>query len=127
MKLTENQLEVLLASVLSVNGFPLDRIWQAMPGLRAEGLTDPARIAEASLEEIIQRLDRGGHNRGGLAGMMAERVQSLMQHVHAGHLDELPANVGSGAHEEFVHAFCAVRGVGPRVADLAWQLLRGTE
>jgi len=123
MPLPDKQIEAIVASVLAVNQYPLEKVWDQLPALREAGLTDPARVAAADIGDIVVRLAEAGHYRGGLAGMMAERLQSAMRAVAEGRLDELPSAVARKDREAAIALLCTVKGIGPRVAGTAWQLL----
>ena len=57
------------------------------------------------------------------AGMMAERVQSLMQAIDSGKLDGLPGLLARGDRRTALDLLRTVKGVGPKVAENALMLL----
>lgn len=69
-------------------------------------------------------LSRAGYNRGLLTGMLAERLQALMVAVASGSLDGLEDAVASGNKSEARALLLRVKGIGERVAEVAWQLLK---
>lgn len=124
MKLGTDHVEALVAAVLAVNNYRVERIWTQMPGLRAGRLTDPEWVAKADLGEVVANLTASGHDRGMLAGMMAERLQTLMQAIVAGSLDGLPAALTREDRDGAVKILCSVKGIGPKVADTALMLMK---
>lgn len=89
MSLTTSQVEALVAAILSVNGYQVEKVWGQLPGLRSGRLTDPKWVAAADFGDVIACLTASGHERGMLAGMMAERLQNLMKAVVEGNLHGL--------------------------------------
>ncbi len=124
MKLTPDHIEALVVAVLAVNRYPLEKVWGQLSGLRAKRLTDPEWVAGADLGDVVVNLAASGHDRGMLTGMMAERLQVLMQAVFAGTLDTLPGLLAKGDTEAVVKLLCTVKGIGPRVAANALMLLK---
>ena len=124
MKLTPDHSEALVVAVLAVNRYPLEKVWGQLSGLRAKRLTDPEWVAGADLGDVVVNLAASGHDRGMLTGMMAERLQVLMQAVFAGTLDTLPGLLAKGDTEAVVKLLCTVKGIGPRVAANALMLLK---
>lgn len=123
MALSPEQIEVLVASLLAVNQYPLERVWDQMPALREAGLTNAKHVANADIRDVVVNLTEAGHDRGMLAGMMAERLQNLMRAIEGGVLDAVPPAVARRDREAAVVALCRVKGIGPRVAETAWQQL----
>jgi len=50
MALPANHVESLVTSVLAVNGYPLEKVWNQLPGLRAQRLT-PRRQVQACSDD----------------------------------------------------------------------------
>jgi 3-methyladenine DNA glycosylase/8-oxoguanine DNA glycosylase len=124
MKLTTDQVEALVAAVLAVNNYRLEKVWAQLPGLRAGKLTDPQWVASADLGEVVVHLTASGHDRGMLAGLIADRLQTMMQAVVAGKLDALPAALKQGDQDAATKILCTVRGIGPKVAANAVMLMK---
>ncbi len=124
MKLTTDHIEALVAAVLAVNNYRLEKVWAQLPGLQAAGLTDPEWVAAADLGEVVVRLTASGHDRGMLAGLIADRLQTMMQAVVAGTLDPLPDALKRGDRDAAVGILCTAKGIGPKVADNALMLMK---
>ena len=123
MNLTKEHVEALVAAILAVNGYPVEKVWGQLPGLRSGRLTDPKWVASADLGDVVAHLTASGHERGMLAGMMAERLQYLMKAIVAGNLDGLPAALQKADRDVAVKVLCTVKGIGPKVADTALMLM----
>ncbi len=124
MKLATRTIESLVASVLSVNSYPLEKSWSLLPALGKSSLTDPDFVAGADPGDVTVRLGQSGYNRGMLTGMMAERLRSLMVAVNAGTLDGLEGLVAGDKKEKALSLLRTVNGIGTAVAHNAWLLLR---
>lgn len=118
------QIEVLVVALLSVSSYSPDRAAQLLPALRRERLCDVEWVAASEIGPIVVALTRSGYHRGGVNGIIAPRMKSLMQAVLAGDLDELSRYVASGNENAVASMLRAISGVGPHVARTAWALLR---
>ncbi len=123
MAVSPAQVECLLAALLAVNNFPLEKTWALLPRLRAAGLTDPARVAAMDMPATIEVLTRAGYDRKNLTWLFAERVKALMDAVHAGKLEGLDAAISAKDNVKASALLSEVRGVGPTVIKNAWALL----
>lgn len=123
MALPANHVESLVTSVLAVNGYPLEKVWNQLPGLRAQRITDAVWVATADLGDVVAHLTASGHERGMLAGMMAERLQSLMVAIASSRLDGLPGMIERRDRLAAAELLRTVKGIGPKVADNALMLL----
>lgn len=122
--LTPPEIEALLVALLAVNNRTLEQTWSLLPNLRAERLTEPEFVHAAHTEEVIRRLAAAGYDRGALTWLFAERVQSLMAAIGSGALDELAQLVARNDRAGVTALLRKVHGIGPRVADNAWILLK---
>jgi 3-methyladenine DNA glycosylase/8-oxoguanine DNA glycosylase len=123
MNLSPAQLEAIVMALLAVNAWPIDKVLAALPALRTAGLLDPAQVAAADIGPLTVKLAAAGYDRGLLTELFALRLQNLMRAVRDGALDAVAAAHRSGDREAAVAALCTVKGIGPRVADTAWQLI----
>jgi hypothetical protein len=123
-KLPAQVVESLLAALLAVNRYPLEKAWKLLPHLREEGLTSPVSVAAEDLGQLTVRLARAGYDRGLVTGILAQRVQHLMVAITAGRLDELPAAVQRNDAKATQRMLCEISGIGPQVAHSAWLLLK---
>ena len=123
MALAHSQLAPIVAAVLAVNNFKLDRAWALMPAFESAGLLDPEQVADRDLSDLTPQVFAAGFQRGLLTEMMAGRVRDVMRAAQAGKLDGLSACVASGDREGAVALLCTVKGIGPKVAGDAWMLM----
>jgi len=121
----QEHVEDLVVALLAVNQYPIEKAWALLPALRSEGLNAPA-TTPADLGEATVMLANAGYNRGLLTSMFAERIQNLMWAVRDGRLDGFDELVTAGKKNEAMALLCSISGIGPRVADNAWQLVTAT-
>ena len=122
---SDRSLEAVVAAVLAVNRYPLEKAWELLPPLRKAGLTRPEKVIGTDIGVLTVALAKAGYNRGLLTEMMAGRLQALMAAVQAGTLDRLDALVAAAKRDEAVASLREVRGIGPQVAANALALLEG--
>ena len=125
MALSNESLDAIVAAVLAVNNYGLEKAYGLLPALRKAGLTRPAKVVNEDLGTLTVRLARAGYNRGLLTEMMAGRLLGLMKAVHEGTLDRLDSLAASGDQDRTLALLCEIHGIGPQVAANAWMLLRG--
>ena len=124
MTIEQNHLEAIIASMLAVNAYGLERSYALLPGFRTAGLTDPVTIAREDVGALMMRLAKAGYDRGLLTEMMAGRMSNFMKAVANGELDELDEMVARGDQSSAVDLLCKIRGIGPKVATDSWLLMR---
>lgn len=123
MAISQDSVDAILVSLLAVQNYPLDRAWSLLPGLEKAELTNPFRVAQADVGNLVAKLTGAGYERGYLNGIMAPRVQNLMKAVVAGELDAFDALSKAGHRQAALELLCKVKGIGPKVANNAWLLL----
>ena len=74
--------------------------------------------------EVVRRLRSAGYDRGKVTLILAPRLRALMMKTQAGALDELSAAVENRDFELANSILLPVPGIGPRVVETAWLLLR---
>lgn len=114
----------LVAAMLTVNFYPVDRAYGLMPAFRERGLLDPAKVAAMSHEELISAMNAAGYARGGFLPILSYRLVTLMAAVASGALDALPAQVAVNDEAKFAATLTTVHGFGPSTAATAWALFR---
>lgn len=124
MKLSNNELEAVVAAILAVNRYPIEKAWDLLPKLREAGLTVPDMVVDEDIGRLTVRLASAGYDRGMLTSMLADRLQGLMRAVQQGQLDGLAAASARKDKKAAVEILCRVKGVGPQVAESAWLLLQ---
>lgn len=125
MALSDQSLEAIVAAVLAVNNYGLEKAYGLLPALRKAGLTRPAKVVDEDLGRLTVRLAQAGYNRGLLTGMMADRLAGLMKAMLDGKLARFDPLVSTGKREEAIALLCEIHGIGPQVAANAWALVKG--
>ncbi|MCA9527524.1 MAG: hypothetical protein KC549_14640 [Myxococcales bacterium] len=119
----QENLDDLVAAVLAVNSYSIEKAWALLPKLREAGLTTPVTFP-TDLGPATVKLASAGYDRGLLTEMFAKRLLGLMQEAGSGALDELDAFVEADRKDDAVALLVTVPGIGPKVARTAWELLR---
>lgn len=127
MNCTQENLEAILASVLAVNGYGVEKSYALLPEMRRSGLTDPAKISKADVGEVMTQLFATGYDRGLLTEMMAGRLISLMQAADSGQLDGFDELVAKGKKQEAKTILCSIKGIGPKVSADVWMLVTSNQ
>jgi hypothetical protein len=122
MPLSQPEVAHVVAALLTVNNFPLDRAHALMPDFAERGLLDPARVAALSQEALMAAMTEAGYRRGGFLPIVSFRMYALMEAVASGTLDGLPSRVAAGDRAAFVALLSGVSGFGPATAGAAWEL-----
>lgn len=116
----------LVAAMLAVNFYPVDRAYKLMPAFSERGLLDPRKVAAMEQADVSAAMSAAGYARGGFLPILSYRLFTLMEAVTAGKLDALPPLVAVNDEEKFSAALATVHGFGPRTAATAWQLFRAS-
>ncbi|MBI1752873.1 MAG: hypothetical protein HY014_02055 [Acidobacteria bacterium] len=124
MNITQNQLDAIVASVLAVNKYGIEKAYAILPALRKAGLLDCESVAKEPIRKVMIRLAETGYDRGLLTEMMAGRLVDLMKAVSARQLDPLPALIARGDRVNATELLCSIKGIGPSVARDVWMLLQ---
>ena len=113
----------LVMAMLSVNNYPLTKVFTLFDALKDNGLFDPRNFACWNREEITRRLGAAGYDRGTvMTAIFTDRLSSLGRLA-----DELAANeqiLTKGTKTEIAELLRRVKGVGPKVLKNFF-LLRG--
>jgi 3-methyladenine DNA glycosylase/8-oxoguanine DNA glycosylase len=124
MSISDSTLEALVASILAVNNWPLEKTWNLLPQLRARQLLNVNAAAAFDQGEMTVRLAEAGYDRGAvLTPMIADRISALMRAVQDGSLTDFESLLGRRDKKAAVECLCRVKGVGPKVAENVWMLL----
>ena len=121
--LAHDHVDALVTALLAVNAYPVDKVWAALPAMRKAGLLDHDQVVGHDLGEVTVRLAQSGYDRGMLTSLLAGRLQDLMTAIQAGKLAALPPLVQADDRAAAEALLQTVKGIGPRVANVAWQLL----
>jgi hypothetical protein len=120
---TPDQLTAIVAAMLTVNQYPVARAWGLMPAFREAGLLDPARVDAMTWDELKDAMIAAGYDRGGFVPIVGARLAELMRAQLDGRLDPLGEALASGDAARATAALCAIKGFGPRVAEVALALM----
>lgn len=124
LALAQRQVEDLVTALLAVNSYPITRVWEILPGLREASLCEVEKVVAMDNEEVVKRLRSAGYDRGKVTQILAPRLRALMMKAQAGALDELSIAIENRDFELASRILLPVPGVGPRVVETAWLLLR---
>jgi hypothetical protein len=122
MALTTAETASLVAALLTVNLYPLDRAHALMPAFEARGLLDPSKVAGLSQDALIAAMSDAGYTRGGYLPIVSFRLYALMEAVASGSLDALRDHAARADRGAFVGVLGGVSGFGPSTAGAAWEL-----
>ena len=117
--------EHVLVSLLAVNSWSLERVYNLRGGLREAGLVDFDAVEKLSIEEVAERLSAAGYTRGDYMNtLMALRISSMAPVLSAEELERLSEDVEAGRRDDANALLRRIKGVGPSVLTSFW-VLRG--
>jgi hypothetical protein len=112
----DNPWEDVVVSILAVNQYSLERTYAAVPGLRQEKVFSPENLSRWPIEEIADRLRRGGCDRGAfMTNLFAKRLSSLGKWVQSKGFVECEKILTCGERPAISALLSPVNGVGPKV------------
>jgi hypothetical protein len=112
---TDNPLDDLIAAMLSVNSYSLQKTFLLVETLRRQGLFHPQNLARWTPKEIGTRLRQGGYDRGCVTWLLADRLESLGKFVESVGVEECERVLRCGKTNEVKDFLLPVKGIGPRV------------
>jgi hypothetical protein len=108
--------EDLVVSILSVNQYSLKRTYQALEGLREQGLSDPHRLMHWGQAEIVDRLKAAGCDRGPfMTNLFALRLCNLGTLIEHRGVEECMKIISSRDCGGIQDLLLPVNGIGPKV------------
>jgi hypothetical protein len=108
----------LVIAILSVNNNSLEKTYVYLPGLKAVGLRSPENLSRWGVDEIVQRLQKAGCNRGAfMTPLYAKRLSSLGAAVSATGIEKFTSSLGCGQRSEIASLLLPINGIGPRVLE----------
>lgn len=122
MPLSSARTADLVAALLCVNNYPVDRAVALTPAFQAAGLLNPATVNAMPQDALVATLVKAGYNRGGFVPILAFRLYMLMEALESGALDSLEDAVRAGDKGRFLATLGPLHGYGPKTVDLAWML-----
>lgn len=115
--------ENLVLAVLSVNSFPLEKVYRLREDLRKQGLFSPKVVVEWDHPTSISHLVSAGYDRGDtMNSIFASRLQELAMAANSGTLDPIWKNVLGGSRKNADEQMLRLHGVGPAVLRNFWTL-----
>ena len=117
------QVDLVVAAMLSVSAFPLEKAQQIVPKLRSARLLDPDHACNLDAAVYASAVSSAGYDRGALTPMYAARLRGLMDALRKGSLDQLATAVSARDEVACLKLLQTIKGIGPMVAKTAWILL----
>jgi hypothetical protein len=119
--------EDLVIAMLSVNQYSLERTYSSNALLREQGLFEPENLARWGVDEICERLCKGGCNRGSyMSKLFAVRLACLGDFIAREGVDHCVEILMSKNIKEIERLLIRVKGIGPKVLANFF-LLRGID
>jgi hypothetical protein len=122
MPLKADERRHLVAALLTVNGYPVERAVALMPAFQQAGLLDLRQTADLDGGALSAKMAAAGYARGGFLPILGYRLVKLLEAADGVQLDELPRAVARGDAESFKVTLSEVHGFGPNTAAAAWLL-----
>jgi hypothetical protein len=108
--------EDLVVSILSVNQYSLERTYQALEGLREQGLSDPHQLMRWGQAEIVDRLKVAGCDRGPfMTNLFALRLCNLGILIERRGLETCLKIISGRECRAIQELLLPVNGIGPKV------------
>ncbi len=124
MPLSRSEISNLVAALLAVNFYSVERACALMPRFEALGLLDPTTYVTLDQGQVMSRMIEAGYARGGFVPILSFRLYPLMEAISAGGLDVLRELVAADDRAAFTARLSSIHGFGPRTVENAWQLWR---
>lgn len=122
MALSPARVEHLVAALLTVNGFPVDRAVGLMPAFRKAGLLEAGTVSAMDGDRLVAAFNAVGYARGGYLQIIGYRLVQALVAAESGRLDQLTVLADDGDEDGFRAALGAVHGFGPSTSATAWFL-----
>ena len=123
-KLGQKRIDVLVAAILAVNSYPVEKVVALLPNLRKAGLTSPSEVARMDYNELIPKLVKAGYDRGQLVSIISPRLKALMVAIEADTLSGLERALAEHDSRLVQDLLCQIPGIGPVVAKVALKLMQ---
>ena len=108
--------EDLVASILSVNQYPLELTYRSIEGLRKQGLVSPEKLRRWDQREIVEHLKSAGCDRGPfMTNLFAIRLANLGVLVESKGLEACTKIIAGRDAKAIEELLLPVNGIGPRV------------
>jgi hypothetical protein len=116
-------LDAIVAAMLTVNQYPVERAVALVPSLRNASLLDPAAVNPMTWEHLVLALRTAGYDRGGFVPIVAARLAELMLAAERGDLTAVQDAVDAKDSAAFCTRLSSIKGFGPKVSNTAAWLL----
>ena len=117
--------EDLVVSMLAVNQYSLEKTYQFIDGLRAQGLVDPKKLMQWQHGEVLEHLKAAGCDRGPfMTNLFALRLANLGAFILGKGLSVCSAAISGCDTDAIEQLLLPVNGIGPKVIA-NFYLLRG--
>jgi len=108
----------LVVAMLAVNNCSLEKTYAHLEGLKAAGLCSPENLSAWGVDEIVQRLQQAGCNRGSfMTQLYAKRLSSLGAATSATGTKKFTSILGCTSRSEVANLLLPINGIGPRVLE----------
>ena len=110
--------EDLILAMLSVGGYPVDKVLIIRVVMKRVGLLDPHNLAAWDEARVTRELNSAGYSRGLLIGMYAERLVATFRSLTAEHFAETQTILENGNPVKVSEVLLPQYGIGPKVVDI---------
>ncbi len=108
----------LVVAILSVNNYSLEKTYAHLQGLRAAGLCSPENLSRWGVDEIVQKLQKAGCNRGSfMTPLYAKRLSALGAAARSTGIEKFTSILGCASRSEIENLLLRINGIGPKVLE----------
>jgi hypothetical protein len=108
----------LVVAMLAVNNRTLEETYAHIQGLKTAGLCSPENLSRWGVDEIVQRLQKAGCNRGAFMTLLfAKRLSSLGATVSSTGIEKFTSILGCASRSEIANLLLPINGIGPKVLE----------
>jgi hypothetical protein len=107
----------LIISLLSVNGWSVDKNFKYKDALNKSGLFNPENLNKWDVVEIGNKMKESGYDRGGVTWIISERLSALGKFVVSKGVAECDKILLSKNKEKITEFLLPIKGVGNKVLE----------
>lgn len=106
----------LIAALLAVNNWPIEKAWEIVPDLERQGLLDFASVASMGHRDVFDRLRAAGYTKSDyVVGLVGDRLLGLAGILSRGGLSKIEQLVRNRQDDELEKFLLDIKGIGPVV------------
>jgi hypothetical protein len=114
----ETLLVDLFTAIMAVNQWTVERAYRVSARLKAVGMLDPPTLSRMSVEDVCERLERAGYNRGEFMVLqMAGRMLHMARALENEGVEKIEALETARRLSELREFLLTIKGVGPTVVN----------